>query len=143
MYAQKIEGDSWLGEKIDKGKIDKMSGMQASTLTMPKVLIQISVQISSSDNFTSLCKRHRIRDTIGTTKALEVLSLPLPTAPAHAESFNVVNVLPGTHDLLEGGQDVIGNSFPQLDSSAPTFFSQEYCCPLCLYFISCGPPSDS
>ena len=26
MYAQKIEGDSWLGEKIDSGKIDKMSG---------------------------------------------------------------------------------------------------------------------
>ena len=27
MYAQKIEGDSWRGEKLDKGKIDKMSGM--------------------------------------------------------------------------------------------------------------------
>ena len=27
MYAQKIEGDSWLGEKLDSGKIDKMSGM--------------------------------------------------------------------------------------------------------------------
>lgn len=26
MYAQKIEGDSWQGEKLDKGKIDKMSG---------------------------------------------------------------------------------------------------------------------
>ena len=26
MYAQKLEGDSWLGEKIDSGKIDKMSG---------------------------------------------------------------------------------------------------------------------
>ena len=26
MYAQKIEGDEWLGEKLDKGKIDKMSG---------------------------------------------------------------------------------------------------------------------
>ena len=26
MYAQKIEGDSWLGEKLDGGKIDKMSG---------------------------------------------------------------------------------------------------------------------
>lgn len=29
MYAQKIEGDSWLGEKIDKGKIDKMSGRKS------------------------------------------------------------------------------------------------------------------
>lgn len=27
MYAQKIEGASWKGEKIDKGKIDKMSGI--------------------------------------------------------------------------------------------------------------------
>ena len=27
MYAQKIEGDLWRGEKLDKGKIDKMSGM--------------------------------------------------------------------------------------------------------------------
>jgi hypothetical protein len=26
MYAQKIEGNSWRGEKLDKGKIDKMSG---------------------------------------------------------------------------------------------------------------------
>lgn len=26
MYAQKIEGDSWLGEKLDGGKIDRMSG---------------------------------------------------------------------------------------------------------------------
>jgi hypothetical protein len=29
MYAQKIEGDSWRGEKLDKGKIDKMSGKYA------------------------------------------------------------------------------------------------------------------
>lgn len=26
MYAQKIEGERWKGEKIDQGKIDKMSG---------------------------------------------------------------------------------------------------------------------
>ena len=26
MYAQKVEGDSWKGERLDKGKIDKMSG---------------------------------------------------------------------------------------------------------------------
>ena len=25
-YAQQIEGDSWRGEKMDKGKVDKMSG---------------------------------------------------------------------------------------------------------------------
>ncbi|KAI9642208.1 hypothetical protein NHQ30_009010 [Ciborinia camelliae] len=27
MYAQKLEGESWIGERMDKGKIDKMSGM--------------------------------------------------------------------------------------------------------------------
>lgn len=29
MYAQKIEGDSWRGDRLDKGKIDKMSGNHA------------------------------------------------------------------------------------------------------------------
>lgn len=32
MYAQKIEGDSWRGEKLDKGKIDKMSDQQLGQL---------------------------------------------------------------------------------------------------------------
>lgn len=32
MYAQKLEGDEWLGETLDKGKMDKMSGMQNSGL---------------------------------------------------------------------------------------------------------------
>lgn len=27
MYAQKLEGDSWIGERMEKEKIDKMSGM--------------------------------------------------------------------------------------------------------------------
>jgi hypothetical protein len=27
MYAQRLEGDSWIGEQMDVGKIDKMSGM--------------------------------------------------------------------------------------------------------------------
>ena len=26
MYAQKLEGDSWIGERMDAGKIEKMSG---------------------------------------------------------------------------------------------------------------------
>ena len=37
MYAQKIEGDSWRGEKIDKGKIDKMSGMD---LALPALVVE-------------------------------------------------------------------------------------------------------
>lgn len=32
MYAQKLEGDSWIGEKLDKGKLDKMSGAFFSLL---------------------------------------------------------------------------------------------------------------
>jgi hypothetical protein len=28
MYAQALQGDSWRGEKMDKAKIDKMSGTQ-------------------------------------------------------------------------------------------------------------------
>ena len=31
MYAQAIEGDTWKGEKMDKAKIDKMSGMRSLT----------------------------------------------------------------------------------------------------------------
>ena len=27
LYAQQIEGENWRGEKMDRGKIDKMSGM--------------------------------------------------------------------------------------------------------------------
>lgn len=26
MYAQKLEGESWIGEKMEAGKIEKMSG---------------------------------------------------------------------------------------------------------------------
>jgi hypothetical protein len=31
LYAQKIEGDAWLGEKLDQGKISKMSGTLLSS----------------------------------------------------------------------------------------------------------------
>lgn len=30
MYAQQIEGESWVGEKIDQGKLSKMSGKAPS-----------------------------------------------------------------------------------------------------------------
>ena len=33
MYAQAIEGDSWRGATLDKGKIDKMSGILLSSHT--------------------------------------------------------------------------------------------------------------
>lgn len=32
MYAQKIEGDSWVGEKLEPGKIEKMSDQQIGQL---------------------------------------------------------------------------------------------------------------
>ena len=40
MYAQKVEGDSWKGEKLDKAKIDKMSGRRQSQLYLKNELIQ-------------------------------------------------------------------------------------------------------
>lgn len=32
MYAQKIEGDAWIGEKIDEGKLSKLSDEQVHQL---------------------------------------------------------------------------------------------------------------
>ncbi|KAF7541988.1 hypothetical protein G7Z17_g11827 [Cylindrodendrum hubeiense] len=32
LYAQKIEGDSWVGEKLDEGKLQKMSDEQIAQL---------------------------------------------------------------------------------------------------------------
>ncbi|KAE9381749.1 ACN9-domain-containing protein [Stipitochalara longipes BDJ] len=32
MYAQKLEGDSWIGERMDVGKIEKMSDQQLGQL---------------------------------------------------------------------------------------------------------------
>lgn len=36
LYAQKIEGDAWVGEKLDPSKIEKMSGKQASPFSQKK-----------------------------------------------------------------------------------------------------------
>ena len=36
MYAQKIEGESWMGERLDGGKIDKMSGMFLGSMLLPQ-----------------------------------------------------------------------------------------------------------
>ncbi|KKK12556.1 hypothetical protein P175DRAFT_0470570 [Aspergillus ochraceoroseus IBT 24754] len=32
LYAQKLEGDAWIGEKLDQGKLDKMSDQQIGQL---------------------------------------------------------------------------------------------------------------
>lgn len=34
LYAQKLEGDTWAGEKLDKAKLDKMSGEFSSISAM-------------------------------------------------------------------------------------------------------------
>ncbi|KAL9123995.1 MAG: hypothetical protein Q9217_006632 [Psora testacea] len=41
MYAQKVEGDAWKGEKLDKGKIDKMSDQQLGQLYELMQAIQV------------------------------------------------------------------------------------------------------
>lgn len=57
MYAQKVEGDAWHGEKLDKGKIDKMSGtVQILQPPVPRANTQPHLQTSNLDNCTSLCK---------------------------------------------------------------------------------------
>lgn len=35
LYAQKIEGNSWAGEKIEEGKLQKMSGKSPLSTTSP------------------------------------------------------------------------------------------------------------
>ena len=53
MYAQKIEGESWRGEKIEKGKIDKMSGSIFKSWFSLISSITLRIQISNSANFTN------------------------------------------------------------------------------------------
>ena len=38
MYAQKIEGNSWRGEKLEKSKIEKMSGMEYTKISLDPLL---------------------------------------------------------------------------------------------------------
>ena len=39
MYAQKLEGDAWIGERMDTAKIDKMSGLLAFSITLLVALL--------------------------------------------------------------------------------------------------------
>lgn len=38
MYAQKLEGDEWLGDRMDLEKIEKMSGMFPTTIALSEPL---------------------------------------------------------------------------------------------------------
>jgi len=59
MYAQKLEGDAWIGERMDVGKIEKMSGMVPKVKHPPTETVGSWVQkISSLVNCMSLCKRY-------------------------------------------------------------------------------------
>ncbi|KAI1931999.1 hypothetical protein LOZ58_005567 [Ophidiomyces ophidiicola] len=47
LYAQKLEGDSWRGEKLDKGKLDKMNDQQIGQLYE---LMQATRNMGDKDN---------------------------------------------------------------------------------------------
>ena len=47
MYAQKIEGDQWVGERMDPAKIDKMSG------EIPKLKFSCHVVADDSEQINS------------------------------------------------------------------------------------------
>lgn len=51
MYCQMLEGDSWKDAKMDKAKIDKMSGM--FWLPLHEALL-IGLQINKSASYMSL-----------------------------------------------------------------------------------------
>jgi len=58
LYAQELEGDSWRQAKIDRGKIDKMSGwwLFPFTVYMFKPADAPLLKTNKSVNCTSLCK---------------------------------------------------------------------------------------
>jgi hypothetical protein len=59
MYAQKLEGDSWIGEKMDPAKIEKMSGMLAPCVVPPLDCWWLTAEkISSSVRCMSSCRRY-------------------------------------------------------------------------------------
>lgn len=44
LYAQKLEGDQWTGDKLDRAKLDKMSGMFLTVVrTLPRSIKLLSV----------------------------------------------------------------------------------------------------
>ncbi|KAL8742374.1 MAG: hypothetical protein Q9190_005128 [Brigantiaea leucoxantha] len=49
MYAQQVEGDSWLGEKIDREKIDKMSAADQQLGQLYELMIAIQKRQDSEE----------------------------------------------------------------------------------------------
>lgn len=56
LYAQKLEGDNWAGEKLDEAKLNKMSGMIVPVETCCGLLIWPFLQINKLDSSSSLCR---------------------------------------------------------------------------------------
>lgn len=46
MYAQQVEGESWVGEKIDQGKLQKLSGKSFCSTNLGSMWRLIHVQTS-------------------------------------------------------------------------------------------------
>ena len=49
LYAQKLEGDQWAGDKLDKAKLDKMSGMFLTVVCALSRLIQLLTFVFITD----------------------------------------------------------------------------------------------
>ena len=46
LYAQKLEGDAWIGEKLDKSNLDKMSGEDTSSFSLLFLLGMVVLALS-------------------------------------------------------------------------------------------------
>jgi hypothetical protein len=78
-YAQQIEGEKWRGEKMDKAKIDKMSGAYLPYLPLPSPssvegAILIEAQMSKLRKCTSSCKPSGNKSWKTTTQSSKLLS---------------------------------------------------------------------
>ena len=56
LYAQKLEGDNWAGDKLDEAKLNKMSGMIIPVEACCGLLTLTFLQINKLDSSLSLCR---------------------------------------------------------------------------------------
>jgi hypothetical protein len=63
MYAQKLEGDSWIGERMDPGKIDKMSGMSRETLdVLSSHLLKLDQQLGQMYELMQAIRKQQLEE---------------------------------------------------------------------------------
>ena len=66
LYAQKVEGESWVGEKIEAGKIDKMSGnLHLSMLLKGLWLIGVDQQLGQMYELMQAIRKRELEDNEG------------------------------------------------------------------------------